>query len=531
MDRYRVAPRPVYLSAGGGGDHGDGPRGLPRGVAGGASGRRSGGGAELDIFSAERYFNADDVVKKRCDDEQPRQEMAVDAASQSGRTVACSSEASWTSRSGLLSGHAQSTASAGGTKLQMGGANGVAAAAAAAASAHRGKKPGSGQRWRLFSRDCPCAGRKAVTVDVASEPRSPVTPRIHARFDNNHVVADSTIFKAKAPPPPCEEEPVKMKISPGSSTFPPPPPLANNIFTAAPNRGGGGGGGVAPFDTFPAPDIVGRRVVSSGSFTFPVAVGAAKVVSTIGDDPPRESLEVFRPIDEESVLADPPADHLATVGGRGGGGGLAAGFARVPGVAAVVTDEEAMSDASSDLFDLESFAASSSYPTTCRGRSSRRNSREEDVDDLPYGAAAAAAEPALSECMYAPSEVSVVWSVATAEGGAFDAASIANFSSAASACCVEEFSFVPPDAAAASGHEGFTAAMSRSAARKKCGGGGGGFLSSCRCEKAVSVGPTPVRMVRPEVNVKTTSGGHATGLAEGGAARYHPGRVRMPVRT
>uniref|UniRef100_A0A0E0PMW3 Uncharacterized protein n=1 Tax=Oryza rufipogon TaxID=4529 RepID=A0A0E0PMW3_ORYRU len=48
----------------------------------------------------------DDVVKKECDKRQPRQEMAVDAASQNGRTVACSSEASWTSRSGLLSGHA-----------------------------------------------------------------------------------------------------------------------------------------------------------------------------------------------------------------------------------------------------------------------------------------------------------------------------------------------------------------------------------------------------------------------------------------
>ncbi|EEC70362.1 hypothetical protein OsI_01290 [Oryza sativa Indica Group] len=179
MDRYRVAPRPVYLSAAAaaGGDHGDGPRRLPRGVAGG-------GGAELDIFSAERYFNADDVVKKEeyRDEEQPRQEVAVDAASQSGRTVACSSEASWTSRSGLLSGHAQSAASAGAAaKLQMGGANGGGGAAAAAASAHRGKKPGSGQRWGLFSRDCPCAGRKAVTVDVASEPRSPATPRTHAR--------------------------------------------------------------------------------------------------------------------------------------------------------------------------------------------------------------------------------------------------------------------------------------------------------------------------------------------------------------
>uniref|UniRef100_A0A0D9UZC3 Protein PHYTOCHROME KINASE SUBSTRATE 4 n=1 Tax=Leersia perrieri TaxID=77586 RepID=A0A0D9UZC3_9ORYZ len=497
MDRYRAAPRPVYLAAGD--DDVPARRQLPLQPRAGASARRSGAVAELDIFSAERYFNADDVIKKKHDDDAlavvvaatpaPPPEM-VDAASQSGRTVASSSEASWNSRSGLLSSHV--------TTVKTGGsANGVAVAAGG------GKK--SGQRWGIFSRDCPCAGRKAVTVDVASEPRSPATPRTtHSRFDNSHVIADGAIFKAKSPlPAACE-----MKISPGnSSAF---PPLATKIFAAPPG--------------------IGRRVVVSsggGGFTFPV--------SAVVDEPPRESLEVFRPIDEESVLADPPAEHLAGGLAVAGGGG---GFGR--GAAAV--EEEAMSDASSDLFDLESFAAASSYPTTSYrggGRGSRRNSREYYNDDLPYGAAAAAAvEPALSECMYAPSEVSVVWSVATAEGGggAFDAASAANFSSAASACCVEEFTFAAPESgAAAAGHDGFTAAMSRSAGRKK---GGGGFLNSCRCEKAVSVGPTPVRVVRPATEVmnggKGGGGGggvHAMGLAGGGAARFHAGRVHMPVRT
>ncbi|KAG8045802.1 hypothetical protein GUJ93_ZPchr0008g12703 [Zizania palustris] len=502
MDRYRVAPRPIYLSGAAGGEH-DGPGRLhlqPLRAGSARSGRRS-GGAELDIFSAERYFNADDVVKKCGGDggvaalpsaDEPRREELAVLASQSGRTVA-SSEASWNSRSELLSSHCQFAAV---DKVNKGGGgNGVAAASGQ--HCQRSKKLVPGQRRGLFSRVCPCAGRKAVTVDVASEPRSPVTPKIHTRFDADHVVADSTIFKAKAlPPTPCEEvELVKMKISPGSSRFQPP---ASNIFATAPSRAGN-----APFAAFPLD--TGRRVVSSGGFMFPV-VGAPKVVSTM-DELPRESLEVFRPIFEESVLADPPAD-LAV-----GGGGLAAGFARTPGVAAVAMDEEAMSDASSDLFDLDSFAASSSYLTTHRGRSSRRNSRD---DDLPY-----AAESTLSECMYAPSEVSVVWSVATAEGGAFDAASMANFSSAASACCVEEFSFVPPGAVAVAGR------VKR--------GGGGGLLNSCRGEKAVSVGPTPVRVVRPlaagpEVPVKT--GGHAMGLNSGGSARYHPaGRVHVPVWT
>lgn len=46
-----------------------------------------------------------------------------------------------------------------------------------------------------------------------------------------------------------------------------PPPLANSTFAAAPNRGGGSGATL--FAAFPTLDIVGRRVVSSGGFTFP----------------------------------------------------------------------------------------------------------------------------------------------------------------------------------------------------------------------------------------------------------------------
>jgi hypothetical protein len=175
-----------------------------------------------------------------------------------------------------------------------------------------------------------------------------------------------------------------------------------------------------------------------------------------------------------------------------------------------------MSDASSDLFDLESFAASSSYPTTYRGRGSRRNSAD---DDLPY--ISAAVEPALSECMYPASEASVVWSVATAEGGAYDAASLANFSSAASACCVEDLRYMVPESPEA----GFTATMSRSTGRKKSGGGG--FLNSCRCEKAVSVGPTPVRVVRPPAH----PGAASRKKGGDGAARHYASRAHVPVRT
>ncbi|CAD6232123.1 unnamed protein product [Miscanthus lutarioriparius] len=500
MDRYRIAPaRRVCLSAAG-------AAGVHLRPAAPPSGRRS-SGAEIGIFTAERYFSAADVGRRDAamipaapapalhDHEHelpPRLPVpaVADVASQSGRTVA-SSEASWNSRSGLLSaGHLAAA-----RQQQQTGSIGAGAGAGATAvygsdQGYRGSRRtggGSGQRWTLFGRDCPCAGRKAVTVDVVSEPRSPAaTAHFHAKFSPQCAVEEcleSAIFKVKHPSPPrtatTEEEPTKVKVTvtPGSRAF----PLAADV----------------PFTALSNPDI-DRRVLSSGGFTFP-ALGAARVVSGGGggilDEPPRVSLEVFRPIDEDSVmLADPRAP---------------------PAVAALVVDEEVMSNASSDLFDLESFVESSSYPTTYQGRGSRRNSGD---DDLPY-VSAAAAEPALSECMYPASEASVVWSVATAEGGAFDAASVANFSSAASACCVDDLRYVVPESPEA----GFTAAMSRSARRKKSGG----FLSSCRCEKAVSVGPTPVRVVRPPAHP-----GAAAKRSGGGAPRYHHhGRAHVPVRT
>ncbi|KAI5006600.1 hypothetical protein ZWY2020_033843 [Hordeum vulgare] len=438
MDRYRVAPaRPVFLPVPGATQHHPHPA---------AVARRSGGAErELDIFTAERYFNAAAV---HADEDDPPRQLAVDAAaSQSGRTAA-SSEASWNSRSGLLISNQSSLAAARQRDKGHGsGANGVAALDTRDDRYHYhrgGRKPGTGgfgQRWGIFSRDCPCAGRKAVTVDVASEP---TTPRVHARFDPSPR-EETAVYKANGLPP--NDEPGVMKIfTTGSCAF---PLRANGILAPAPDHGTS-----ASFPAFP-PDV-DRRVVSSGGFTFPV-ISPATARVTVVDEPPRESLEVFRPIDEDSVVLVDPPPPLAT-----------AGFLRAPAVASAM-DDDAMSDASSDLFDLESFAASSSYPTTYRGRSSRRNSGD---DDLAY-AAAANAEPALSECMYAPSEASVVWSVATAEGVAYDAGSVANFSSAASACGVDEFRFVPPGSAA--GHDGFTAAMSRSAGRKK---GGGGFWTA-----------------------------------------------------
>ncbi|CAO2185035.1 unnamed protein product [Urochloa humidicola] len=449
---------------------------------------------------------------------------AAEAASQSGRTAA-SSEASWNSRSGLISGPHPPAARQ--HKVPPGAAA-VYGSEQGFYHHRRGRKAagnggGSGQRWTLFGRDCPCAGRKAVAVDAASEPRSPAARFSNARFSPPSAVEEcleSDIFnKAKHPSPsrPAadhrRQEPARaaavrrVTVTPGSRTF----PLAA-AGNAAPSRQNAVGD--APFAAFKAAGI-DRRAVTAGGFTFPAA---ARVL----DEPPRVSLEVFRPIDQDSVmLADPPPPPMPFSGRAGL-------LLQPPPAAAAADEEEAMSDASSDLFDLESFAASSSYPTTTyyRGRGSRRNSADDD-DHLPYGvsaasaAAATAPEPALSECMYPASEASVVWSVTTAEGGAFDAASVANFSSAASACYAnDDLRYVVTESPEA------TAGVFTAAGRKKSGGG---LLNSCRCEKAVSVGPTPVRVVvRPPAH----HGAAARKKGGDGAARYsHPGRAHVPVRT
>ncbi|CAL4976955.1 unnamed protein product [Urochloa decumbens] len=530
MDRYRIAPaRPVCLSAASGAHLRPSAAALP--------GRRP-GGAEIGIFTAERYFRAADAVVRRDatvipaappaaipDHEVPPRLSvpAADAASQSGRTAA-SSEASWNSRSGLLSGPHPTAARQ--HKAEAPAGAGAVYASDQGYHHRRGRKAaggggGSGQRWTLFGRDCPCAGRKAVAVDAASEPRSPAAAAArfsNARFSPPSAVdecLESDIFKAKKHPSHHQELParaaaaVRVTVTPGSRSFPLAAAGNAAVFAAAPSRSAVGD--AAPFAAFKAvAEIDRRRAATAGGFTFPAA-------GRVLDEPPRVSLEVFRPIDEDSVmLADPPPYMPVAV---------RAGLLLPPAVTAVADEEEAMSDASSDLFDLESFAASSSYPTTYRGRGSRRNSGD---DDLPYGvsAAAAAGEPAMSECMYPASEASVVWSVATAEGGgAYDTASVANFSSAASACCVDDLRCVVPDESPQAAGR-FTAAMSRSATGRKKSGGG--FLNSCRCEKAVSVGPTPVRVVRPPAHHGAAAGKKG---GDGAGRYYHPGRAHVPVRT
>jgi hypothetical protein len=103
-------------------------------------------------------------------------------------------------------------------------------------------------------------------------------------------------------------------------------------------------------------------------------------------------------------------------------------------------DEEVASNTSSDLFEIESFSA---YPT------------KSGVSAMTPASASASASTATSNHMYEPSEGSIDWSVTTAEGVADD----------------DPMQMRWPE--------------------KSRWRSGNGLLLSCRCEKAVSVGPNP----------------------------------------
>lgn len=172
-----------------------------------------------------------------------------------------------------------------------------------------------------------------------------------------------------------------------------------------------------------------------------------RLISPILEDPPRESLEVFQPSSRKSTEADHRSNFPFPV----------SPISRV-----TATDDDVASDASSDLFEIESL--STSIATSSCPLYRQRNSLEEP--GTPY----------------APSEVSIDWSVTTAEG--FDRASVTNYSSISEIETNRQF-FGSNNGG---GNDG--------------GGDGGkwkgGGLLSCRHEKAVNVGPQPVKYGSPD---------------------------------
>ncbi|KAG6427891.1 hypothetical protein SASPL_112138 [Salvia splendens] len=389
---------------------------------------------EISIFDAQRYFsdnNNNNTDPKQLIKKQPMSHDILSVPRLSSvsstdgyparnfrtrsfhATPTASSEASWNSQTGLLANPP--------------GAVGVSLRNFNSNDGNRRTR-----KWS-FGRKCCCSGKKSVDVKDATTSDSENQDGGKA----NYMCGPKPLSRN------CSARKEVLEIIRGVDGFPPQadPPRQQRISASG-----------RPF------------VDGAGSFSFPLlnSNNASQVVAkpvlkpiitkpmTLVEEPPRDSLEVFQPVHEA-----------------------------VPPVLRVVNTDDDVSDASSDLFEIESFSTqTTTYPMY---------RRRDSLDEAPafnarrfaqYGGRRSEDEPptpsvAGTEC-YAPSEVSIDWSVTTAEG--FDRASVSEIGRAA---------FVRQE------EEG---------GKKK--GGGGLLMMSCRQEKAVSVGPQPVKCVE---------GGHVGG--------------------
>lgn len=388
--------------------------------------------SELSIFNAERYFNegqeSNEASKKLAPIAERRDLSPIsslDGFSRNSRsrsfhtTPTASSEASWNSQAGLLKNPPGSLS--------------VTVKSFPVAEQRKGSaSPGR----RLFRRRCPCSGKKSVDVEESySDPKSPVRPSVDSSAKNQKLIQ----VEQEA------EKPTKVKIFPGIS------PKEKEAFRFSPE--------------------IARRTMNAGGFSFPVLPSAKKEAM---DDPARDSLEVFQPpIDgTSSPVLRKSADFQRNSDRR------SFNIPSSPKLRSPIDDDLA-SDASSDLFEIESL-------------STQINSRRSySIDELP----SLAFEPkkiagnlplqrSIEEECYPPSEVSVSWSVTTAEG--FDRASVANFSSAMS-----EFDDHRFESFSGEGKKGISV----------------GGLLSCRSEKAVCV--VAPQLVRFGLDVQRRTGASA----------------------
>lgn len=543
--------------------------------------------SELSIFDARNYFNDSIVNNNSSTTQQQQKKKILNihqhhhipavytpasqlsaslvadgfrrrsGSLQSYATPTASSEASWNSHTGLLTNRPDGALSISESSLRSSSRLELDPAA-------RKNKGGPGPaaaRWFLFRRKiCPCSGKKSVQVKKI-KPTSflATTPISYSSRPKNEVIIPAaaphtTIIR-------MQEEEESVVVDDSDKT------VANSNYNCtriSVGGGGGGGGGFTfpnllnpPTNSYTSPMIknvlINTRAAAIHHLPHDMMM-SERVPFAAQEDLPRDSLEVFQPsgggdgrrglLIRNSVVKASAASRPRP---RDDDDGRLVLSAFVPPAAfssppRPVDTDDMGSDASSDLFEIESLSTtdqSSSYPIMTA--STYR----------PHPAAAAAAlltgrhrdsldeaRPRFSTAnnsnnnnnyyddQYEPSEASVAWTVTTA---AYDQASMAGCS--VSASDVEEFTRlqVRLHHHLLSADQNNTTTINDQGGRRQIrsdpssGTSGGGILMSCRCEKAVSVGPDPVKFHAP---LRSSGGGstfrHVSGRVEGGRDNKPP---------
>lgn len=466
-------------------------------------------------------------------------------------TPTASSEASWNSQTGLLSVPPGTMAVSVRNPLVSREDHEKKIRSGLSSSSSTSSSSFSGTRWLTFRRKCPCSGKKSVRVKdkslksktTTTHSSSPPSQTAIAKglLQSNHVPLNSLTPKSSKKSTIPEET--------GSSKEMEKARTANHKFQDDWGR-------IRPLDQVHRNSHIGtltetdqvlirpkqfqiqvqnQRVINGTSttttttsgFTFPILNGngvgpsfssssssatvklpvlkegllatTSTMTTLVEEDPPRDSLEVFRPPHDLSVSSRKSADYRTPT------------TFTVPASPKYRTnnnDDDVASDASSDLFEIESFSTSTQTTTTATTATypsmfQYHNQRRDSLDEAstfhavrryggggPHGVMMmnmycrrSLDEPMTpsTEYCYEPSEASIDWSVTTAEG--FDRASVTNASEA--------------EHTTTSYKAMRTTAMEPEKSRRRMSGGGG-LLMSCRCEKAVSVvGPQPVKLAAP----------------------------------
>ncbi|XP_075500442.1 protein PHYTOCHROME KINASE SUBSTRATE 4-like [Primulina tabacum] len=462
--------------------------------------------AEISIFDAQKYFGENndmkDIIKKPHQQQKQQQRIpshdllsvprlsSVSSADGYGgnyrtrsfhATPTASSEASWNSQTGLLANPPGS----------------VAVSLRNFPSDMRSKKRNPAAKKWSFCRKCCCISKNSVK---AKEATSDSDVRGHAHVIHNEMnnmektsysyVKRGQNSNEKAPanmpqkiPIPNVEMALQQKatasnyhlqLSPEEKFAPTDPPRQQRVSAS----GRPFGDATAAAFSFP---ILNSSIHATKPAGFKAKI--TKSVTNPLEDPPRYSLEVFQPVHDPMPISRTPDFNPGSP------------MARLSNM-----DDDMYSDASSDLFEIESFSTQSNSYKMYRGRDSLDDEAPEfnprrfassngmissnnnnlharrSIDEPPTPSVAA------TEC-YAPSEVSIDWSVTTAEG--FDRASVTNFCISASEIGNVAFLHKRLQEEASGGDSG----------KRK---GNGLLQMSCRQEKSVSVGPQPVKCAVPE---------------------------------